>query len=150
MRRLNKKYIIIPIVIMMVASLFFILKQNNKKDSNGVLWNGKQTIEKKYEQSSISIPCFNEISFLSDTTEQKVNLYNPESNDCSMNFSIVFPDGTVVWEEENIQPGYGVYNIQINKKLEKGTYKGCVFAVRCFRDRVELNGCNITFTLNVN
>ena len=150
MNKFNKKYIIIPIVIMMVASLFFILKQNNEKDSNGVLWNGKQTIEKRHEQSSISIPCFNEISFSSGTTEQKVNLYNPESNGCSMNYRITLPDETVIWEEENIQPGYGVYDIQINEKLEKGTYEGCVFAVRCYRDGVELNGCNITFTLNVN
>ena len=148
MNKIYKTHIIIFIIILIVA-LFFVLHGKGEKDSNGVVWNGKQNIEKQHEQSSIAIPGFNEISFLSDSINQKVNLYNPESNNCTMNFSIVMSDGTVIWEEENIQPGYGLYDIKLNQKLEKGTYEGCVFTVRCFRDGTELNGCNITFTLYV-
>lgn len=144
----NKSKIIIFILIVILV-LLYIVVHNNPKDSNGVLWNGKQTIEKKYEQSSISIPCFNEISFSSGSLDQKVNLYNPESNNCTMNFSIITSDGTVIWEENNIQAGYGIYDIKLNKELEKGTYEGCTFTVRCFRDGTELNGCNIAFTLYV-
>ena len=151
MRKLNKKIkiMIATIIIVLLLTLFFVFTRNDEKDSNGVVWNGKQNIEKQHEQSSIAIPGFNEISFLSDSINQKVNLYNPESNNCTMNFSIIMPDGTVIWEEENIQPGYGLYDIKLNQKLEKGTYERCVFTVRCFRDGTELNGCNITFTMYV-
>ena len=149
MNKIYKTHITIFLIIMLVVALFFVFTRNDEKDSNGVVWDGKQNIEKQREQSSIAIPGFNEISFLSDSINQKVNLYNPESNSCIMNFSIVMPDGTVIWEEENIQPGYGLYDIKLNQKLEKGTYEGCVFTVRCFRDGTELNGCNITFTMYV-
>ena len=66
-----------------------------------------------------------------------------------MDFSILIPDGSVLWSEENIQPGYGLYDIQLNKELEKGTYEECTFTIRCYKDGVELNGCNIAFTLYV-
>lgn len=72
-----------------------------------------------------------------------------DTNTCSMDFSILMPDGSVLWSEENIQPGYGLYDIQLNKELEKGTYEECTFTIRCYKDGVELNGCNIAFTLYV-
>lgn len=122
---------------------------NNKKDSNGVIWNGKQTIRQNHEQSYISIPGFDKMVFKSNSTSQKINIYNPDTNTCSMNFSIEMPDGTILWSCENIQPGYGLYDIEINKELERGIYEGCKFSVRCFRDDIEINGCNIKFTLYV-
>lgn len=140
---------IIAIAVMLILASLFLFGRDDKKGSNGILWNGKQSIEKEYEQSSISIPGFDEISFKSNSTNQKVNIYNPDTNNCTMNFSIIMPDNTILWAEENIQPEYGLYDIQINKELKKGTYEGCVFTVRCFRDGIELNGCNITFTLYV-
>ena len=149
MKKYKVSCFIIAIAAMLILALLFLFGRDDKKESNGILWNGKQNIEKEYEQSSISIPGFDEISFKSNSTNQKVNIYNPDTNKCTMNFSIIMPDNTILWAEENIQPGYGLYDIQINKELEKGTYEGCVFTVRCFRDNTELNGCNITFTLYV-
>ena len=66
-----------------------------------------------------------------------------------MNFSIEMPDGATLWSCENVQPGYGLYDIEINKELERGIYEECKFSVRCFRDNIEINGCNIRFTLYV-
>lgn len=43
----------------------------------------------------------------------------------------------------------GLYDIQLNKELEKGTYEECTFTIRCYKDGVELNGCNIAFALYV-
>ena len=40
-------------------------------------------------------------------------------------------------------------NKELNKELEKGTYEECTFTIRCYKDGVELNGCNIAFTLYV-
>lgn len=151
MRKFNKKIIIVVVIVIVAAilALFFLFGRDDISKSNGVLWNGKQKIEKGYVESSISVPGFNQLSFQSDTTNQKVNIYNPETNSCSMNFSIILPDNTILWESEGIQPGYGLYDIEINKKLEKGTYKECAFTVRCFKDDIELNGCDIAFTLYV-
>ena len=145
----NKKCIGIIISIIIIASLFFIFNHNSDKESNGVIWSGRQEVEKEYKSSSILVPGFNEIYFCADSLDQIVNLYNPDDNDCTMNFAIIMPDGTTIWEESNIQPGYGLYDIKINKKLEKGVYAGCVLSVRCFKDDLELNGCNITFTMHV-
>ena len=77
MRELNKKIMIVAIIIVLLLTLFFVFTRNDEKDSNGVVWNGKQSIEKQHEQSSIAIPGLNEISFLSGSINQKVNLYNP-------------------------------------------------------------------------
>ncbi len=123
---------------------------SNKKESNGVVWNGKQTIQTKSEESFISIPGFDKMVFKSNTTNQKVNIHNPDTNTCSMNFSIEMQNGTILWSAENIYPGYGLYDIEINNTLEKGTYENCMFSVRCFKDELEINGCNIAFTLYVN
>ena len=106
MNKIYKTHITIFLIIMLVAALFFILHDNDEKDSNGVVWNGKQSIEKQHEQSSIAIPGFNEISFLSDSINQKVNLYNPESNSCIMNFSIIMPDGTSIINTETDANSY--------------------------------------------
>lgn len=152
MKKFNKKYLIIAVMLIVAAvisPLLFLFGRENKEKSNGILWNGKQSIETEYEQSSIAIPGFDKMTFKSNSTNQKINLYNPESNNCSMDFFIIMPDNSVLWSEENIQPGYGLYDIQINKKLEKGTYEGCKFSVRCYRDGIELNGCDITFALYV-
>lgn len=149
MKKYKAIYPVIAVAVILILASFFLFGRDDKKESNGILWNGKQDIEKEYEQSSISIPGFDVISFKSNSTNQKVNIYNPDTNNCTMSFSIIMPDNTILWAEENIQPGYGLYDIQINKELEKGTYEGCVFTVRCFRDDIELNGCNITFTLYV-
>lgn len=151
MKKFRKKYAIAVLVIALVIifPLLFLFGRNDKRESNGILWNGKQTIETNYEQSSIAIPGFTKISFEANSTNQKINLYNPDTNTCSMDFSILMPDGSVLWSEENIQPGYGLYDIQLNKELEKGTYEECTFTIRCYKDGVELNGCNIAFTLYV-
>ena len=138
MKKFKKKYAIAVLVIALVIifPLLFLFGRNDKRESNGILWNGKQTIETNYEQSSIAIPGFTKISFEANSTNQKINLYNPDTNTC-------------LWSEENIQPGYGLYDIQLNKELEKGTYEECTFTIRCYKDGVELNGCNIAFTLYV-
>lgn len=151
MKKFKKKYVIAVAVIALVIilPLLFLFGRNDKRESNGILWNGKQTIETDYEQSSIAIPGFTKISFEANSTNQKINLYNPDTNTCSMDFSILMPDGSVLWSEENIQPGYRLYDIQLNKELEKGTYEECTFIIRCYKDGVELNGCNIAFTLYV-
>lgn len=145
-----KKKICIGLIFAMIIVLFSFGWFFKKEESNGVVWNGKQTIQTKNEQSFISIPGFDKMVFESNTTKQKVNIHNPETNTCMMNFSIEMQDGTSIWSAENIYPGYGLYDIEINNILERGTYENCIFSIRCFKDNVEINGCNISFILYVN
>ena len=111
MKKYKAIYLVIAVAVILILASFFLFGRDDKKESNGILWNEKQNIEKEYEQSSISIPGFDEISFKSNSTNQKVNIYNPDTNNCTMSFSIIMPDNTILWAEENIQPGYGLYDM---------------------------------------
>lgn len=107
MKKFKKKYVIavVTIALVIILPLLFLFGRNDKRESNGILWNGKQTIETDYEQSSIAIPGFTKISFEANSTNQKINLYNPDTNTCSMDFSILMPDGSVLWSTD-----YTIYN----------------------------------------
>lgn len=137
------------VFVLLVFLFTIIIYKKETPTSNGVIWNGRIETSAKHSTSQISIQGFNKICFLSGTLNQQVNFYNPETNDCVMNFCIKMPDGNILWEIENIYPGYGIYEIKLNKELEKGTYSDCTFVTRCFRDDVELNGCIIKFNLYV-
>lgn len=58
MKKFKKKYVIavVTIALVIILPLLFLFGRNDKRESNGILWNGKQTIEIDYEQSSIAIP----------------------------------------------------------------------------------------------
>ncbi len=60
MKKFKKKYVIavVTIALVIILPLLFLFGRNDKRESNGILWNGKQTIETDYEQSSIAIPGF--------------------------------------------------------------------------------------------
>lgn len=136
--------IIILILAAFLCVIFFtrVTKTENSNSSNGIEWNGEQQIDKFQETEYIAIPGISELYFAKDQIEQKVNLFNPAENNCSMNFSIVMDDGYLLWNEQNIQPGYGIYDITLNKELSRGVYSGTV-VVECFSidGHAELNGC---------
>lgn len=73
MKKFKKKYAIAVLIIALVIIFpsLFLFGRNDKRESNGILWNEKQTIETNYEQSSIAIPGFTKISFEANSTNQK-------------------------------------------------------------------------------
>lgn len=51
MKKFKKKYVIavVTIALVIILPLLFLFGRNDKRESNGILWNGKQTIETDYE-----------------------------------------------------------------------------------------------------
>ena len=147
----NKIATIFTIMLVIIFVLVGYWHFNEPLDSNGVKWNGKQKIKVEKEVNYISIPGFNQLSFKRHTKTQKVNLYNPSENSCTMSMAMVLPDGTVLWAADNIQPGNGFYEIELNTELDSGTYNDCILNIRCYdKNGTELNGGKMSFTLFVN
>ncbi len=89
---------------------------------SGVKWDGEKQGGLKSDNAYAYIPGFTELTFKSGTVHQSVNFYNPETNSAKATLTLKLSDGTVLWEEENVNPGYGFYDIEIKKTLSKGFY----------------------------
>lgn len=149
------------IIIVTIAFTFVIvaigclsLFQNNDTSndvSSGIKWDGSSiTVSRDKPEKYIAIPCFTDVNFISNQTPQKVNIYNPEENECIMSFAIVLSDGTVIWESDNVYPGYGFHDIEITQTLSAGIYEARLIT-RCFTmdKKSELNGSSFKFKINV-
>ena len=147
----NKIATIFTIIFVIIFVLIGYWHFNKPVDSNGVKWNGKQKIKVEKEVNYISIPGFNQLLFKSHTKTQKVNMYNPSENSCTMSMAMYLSDDTELWAADNIQPGNGFYEIELNTELDSGTYDGCILNIRCYdKNGTELNGGKMSFTLSVN
>lgn len=122
-------------------------------DDSATEWTGqKETYTGKQTRDTIDIPGFDAMSFRAGTTDQTVNLYNPEQNTCYFRMSIYLPDGTKLWESKLIEPGKAVYDLNLDQPLNEGEYKDSILKYECFNmdaDKTPLNGSEIHFTLRV-
>lgn len=145
--------IIAFIVIAVIAVYIPILLNDtaNNNASSGIKWDGNSiTVNRDKPEKYIAIPCFTDVNFISNQTSQKVNIYNPEENECVMSFAIVLSDGTVIWESDNTCPGYGFHDIELAQQLLPGLYEARLIT-RCFTldKKSELNGSSFKFKINV-
>lgn len=139
-------------LVIVVCVLLPLLQNNNTGNdvSNGIRWDGNSIIANRNKpEKYIAIPHFADVNFVASQTSQKVNIYNPEENECIMNFSIVLSDGTVIWGSDNTYPGYGFHDIELTKTLSSGTYEARLIT-RCFTmdKKSELNGSSFKFKIN--
>lgn len=161
MRKYNKKivtyttiYSLILLAITLPMLIFVCLNKcssDKPLSSSGIKWGGNNiTVNRDKNEKYIAIPCFTDLTFRANQTAQKVNIYNPEENECIMDFSIVLSDGTVIWESDNTFPGYGFHDIELTKPLSSGTYEARL-TTRCFTidKKSELNGNSFKFKINV-
>jgi hypothetical protein len=140
-------YIISPWVILMINKPK--PKERLQPDSNASEWEGKQDLDKlKTDVKQIAIPGTESLVFTADQKEQKVNFYNPKSNDCLMVF-VLFVEDEEVWRSGYCAPGNGYYNIELSKPLEEGEYNARLLH-ECFKeDGAALNSANVRFKLYV-
>lgn len=88
------------------------------------------------------------LTFVANQTIQQVNFYNPENNDCYFQMNL-YVANELVWKSENVQPGYGYYEIELSRKLKQGEYPAYL-NIKCYNPNgEELNSANIRFDLNV-
>ena len=116
--------------------------------SDGQKWRGKQVIEQTQDQvKQISIPGIDKMTFTANDTEQRVNIYNPETNDCTIVFSL-YIDEELLWRSGKCVPGYGFYDITLAHGLEAGNYQG-VLLYECERDGKQLNSAKVNVEITV-
>lgn len=112
----------------------------------------RATYTGKKNTDTIDIPGFDVMNFKAGSTEQSVNLYNPEQNTCYFKMTILLNDGTTLWESKLIEPGKAIYEITLNQSLSAGEYEDCTLKYECFamdEEQTPLNGSEIKFTLKV-
>lgn len=140
--------LIIIALLLILLAMGRLNSEGTDLNSSGTKWTGKQELEQiSSDEKSIAIPGQSEIYFNAGKTCQKVNIYNPEENDCSMIFTLI-ADGEEIWKSGECFPGYGYYTIDIERPLETGTYDA-ILVHECFRDSIQLNTANINLKLIV-
>ena len=108
-----------------------------------------QPVEKS--ETVISLPGYGGMNFKANTKEQNLNIPNPPENTCLIKISLILSDGTVLWESEDVQPGYYSTPIVLTKELEAGDYEAYL-KYDCFTadgSRTPLNGAESALTLHV-
>ena len=111
----------------------------------------KEDIAPEDESPSIAIPGYEGFNLEAGTKKQSIALNNPESNTCFFLISLYLEDGTLLWQSEYLAPGEKSKAMELNQKLEPGTYKA-VLRYDCFRMNQELsplNGAETKLTLRV-
>lgn len=122
-------------------------------DKNAEEYTGdRETYTGEKNTDTIDIPGYRSITLKAGETRQAVNFHNPEQNTCYFRISLLLSDGTTLWQSGLIGPGKGVYEIELNKALEAGTYEDAVLKYECFtmdEAQTPLNGSEITLTIHV-
>lgn len=96
----------------------------HKANKSGVLLESEH--RENIQNKPISIFGFSEIHMKASNKIQSFKFENPESNTCYMDIEFELPDGTQLFEIKRIEPGYGVYEVQLNKVLKScNRYESC-------------------------
>ena len=148
----NKHCLTVILLMLVIACVGYSIIHNDvTQESNGVIWDGEHDISIRSDEKHITFCGFSQLTFAAEETNQNVNFFNPPENDCAMDMEIYLADGTKLWSIDNIQPNYGVYNIELNQALQRGKYENCTFIITPYNIETgaECNGVVIDFTLNV-
>lgn len=142
--------VLLTIAIALAYSLFNENKDLMGVDSSAVDWNGKRKAESKSDSDSIAIPGFSELSFVANERNQQVNFFNPEVNDCYFKLTLLTENGETLWTSDLIEPGKGLYSIELLQDLPEGQHDNAVLKYECFtldEDQSPLNGSEINLTI---
>lgn len=152
----KKSFLIIMcfLLLLLLAFIFFFGRQG--KIDNPLLpidelaenWKGNQDLPSNGENKEIEIPGFKTLVFYANQTTQKVNLYNPENNDCLFKLKL-YADDSQIWESGYIKPNDGYYDIELNEPLNIGEYAGKLLYQCYTEDGTQLNSAVVSFKLTV-
>lgn len=156
----KKKWIILLLLLFLIALVIgggiFLYYQRQPLpkpyiDDNAVEWEGNQELDHAGKESGekISIPCFESLVFKANQTTQKVNLYNPENNNCYFVISLIVEQDTL-FKSDMIAPNTGFYEIELSEELAAGQYSG-IIVYECYSltDLSPMNGGSFHFDLTV-
>ncbi len=156
---MKKKSIYISIIVILLllligAAWYFLHNQSVDKpslptDSNAVEYEGdKPTNRLPNGQKGIAIPGFDTLVFSANQTNQRVNFFNPDSNDCLFLMTL-YIDDKPLWKSGYCKPGTGYYDIELSEPLKAGEYSAYL-KMQCFKeDGTVLNGAKVEFDITV-
>ncbi len=101
---------------------------------------------------TISIPGFETWTVDAGKTKAATNFYNPEKNPCYFVIRITLNDtGETVYESKYIKPGQHLYEVELRRALEAGSYKATLhYSTYSMTDLTPMNGADVPFELVVN
>lgn len=155
----EKKYLyisaIIILLLLLIGAVWYIIcspsidKPVLPTDKNAVEYEGdRQTNKLQTGQKGIAIPGFDSLVFSANRTNQRVNFFNHDSNDCLFLMTL-YVDDAAMWQSGYCPPGTGYYDIELTEPLTTGKY-AAYLRVQCFKeDGTELNGAKVEFDLTV-
>lgn len=74
-------------------------------------------------EAGIEIPGYKSIEIPADTKNVKIDLTNPESNNVYFEISFYLPEtDETIYTSKLIKPGQHIYEITLNREMEKGEY----------------------------
>lgn len=114
-------------------------------DEQSVEWNGEQNISNPHAKSYVGsyIPGFDTLYLVANTKNQKVNFYNPESNNCYFKMYL-YIDDRMVWQSEFVKPGRGFYDITLSREYQPCNTTGYL-KIECY----SLDAVKLTKTVNI-
>ena len=129
----NKKLSIIIIAILVVAALavggvvvynsFFAEKPT---PSNGVVgkitdgWDTGLEDETAPKSQGIQIPGYGTAVMIAGDESLSLSIGNPKDNKCGFYATLKLEDGTVLYESELIEPGFGLTEVPLKQTLKAG------------------------------
>ena len=155
--RIGAAIILLLFLLSVVAVIAYMIGFNRPQSpqyEKGASYIEDETEEQKDNYSSyISIPCFDILDFIADTTTQYVNFYNPSKNEhISFRLTLVVSrgeGGEIIYQSDLLKPGMKISKIEISRKLAPGKYDATML-YQCFSEGgVALNNSKLDFTLNV-
>lgn len=134
-------YIAVVIITIIVVNYF--TNDNTKETIDDLLGIDPDAGTERPEEDSndtsetIAIPGFEKLTFQSDSLIQDVRFENPEDNDVYFIVSLNIAD-TMVYESQLIEPGTGIYSIELPNTYEPGEYEGTLsYRTRSMEDSNE-------------
>lgn len=119
----------------------------------GIEFEADQTLSAEVIQSDkISIPGFEAWTIDAGETKVSTNFYNPDKNTCYFLITVVLDDtGETIYESKYVKPGQHLYEVELNRALEAGSYKATLhYSTYSMADLSPLNGADVPFELVVN
>lgn len=128
--------------------------ENPVKEMMGIDPNAGQETEAFDEQTPIGIPGYESFVWEAGDTTVPVKLENPEDNPCYFRISLYLGDdiqtGELIYQTELIEPGTGIYEIELDEPLKAGIYDAVLsYEAYSIPDQNALNGANIELQIEV-
>ncbi len=117
-------------------------------DPNAVDWKGTQT-EAPATVKGIKLPGYKSLTVQSGKREVVLNLHNPKENDCLLVMRLSLVDsGETLFESKMIEPGKGLYGVNLSRPLKPGTYAATLQYEAYDRNTLtRLNGASMNLNL---